>query len=143
MSTISDIADAVALKLNEHEGFETDFEAVRKTLPVLDISKMGNGLYVTVVPRTIEYSVVARTKTSGDYAIDVGVQQRISLEDDSECDSLLALVEQIALFLRGQHLSEEGASFVSVTNDPVVAADHLSKFQVFTSVLTVTYRVIR
>jgi len=52
------------------------------------------------------------------------------------------LVEQIADYLRRRPLGSIPAAWVRTANDPIYAAEHLAEDRVFTSVLTVTYRVM-
>jgi len=55
----------------------------------------------------------------------------------------VALVEQIADYLRQRPLGgAPGVLWVRSANDPIYAAEHLAEDRVFTSVLTVTYRVM-
>jgi len=56
---------------------------------------------------------------------------------------LCGLMDQIAAYLRRRPLAGvPGATWVRTLNDPVYAPEHLAQQRVFTSVLTVMYRMI-
>lgn len=78
-------------------------------------------------------------------AIDVGVQQKLPAEgEQAEIDALLDLVEEIADHLRLTRLPDApDAAWVGITHEPVVSSESLEQHRVFTSVLSVTYRVRR
>jgi hypothetical protein len=140
MSTILDIADAVTSALNAGP-FNPALNAERRYQPVFDLADLA-ALKVSVVPKSVTISNATRESGYFDCAIDIGVQKKIA--DDSELDGLVELVEQIADHLRQKRLDDAPeAAFVSIANEPVFAPEHLDQQHVFTSVLTVTYRVRR
>jgi len=53
----------------------------------------------------------------------------------------MTLVEEVVDCLRS--IRPVGAAFVAIENEPVFDPDHLDTQRVFTSLLTVTYRVRR
>ena len=143
MSAITGIADAVAASLNGGS-FNPAFTAERKHLPVFDLSQVGDALQVSVVPRSVAVSGGSRTANFFDIAVDIGVQKRIDTEDLAQADELLDLVEAIGDHLRLKRLETyPQAAWLALEHEPVIAAEHLEKLRVFTSVLTVTYRVRR
>lgn len=140
MSTILDIADAVTASLNAGP-FNPALSAERRYQPAFDLAELA-ALKVSVVPKSVTISNATRESGYFDCAIDIGVQKKIA--DDSELDGLVDLVEQIADHLRQMRLDDAPeAAFVSIANEPVFAPEHLDQQRVFTSVLTVTYRVRR
>lgn len=140
MSTILDIADAVTSSLNAGP-FNPALAAERRYQPAFDLADLA-ALKVSVVPKSVTISNATRESGYFDCAIDIGVQKKIA--DDTEIDGLVGLVEQIADHLRQKRLDDAPeAAFVSVANEPVFAPEHLDQQRVFTSVLTVTYRVRR
>jgi hypothetical protein len=141
MSVIVQLADAVAAELNA-AAFTPTFTAERRVLPVYELSELS-GLRVTVVPKAVEITGATRAASQHDLTIDIGVQQRVPPDADIDTFVLLlgGLVDAIADHLRRRELVQlPGVSWVSTTNDPVYAPEHLSERRVFTSVLTVTYR---
>jgi hypothetical protein len=141
MSLIVQVADAVKAELNVAT-FTPAFIAERRVLPVYDLSEL-TGLRVTVVPKAVEITGATRAASQHDLTIDIGVQQRVPPESDVDAFVLerSGLVDAIADHLRRRELVQlPGVSWVSTTNDPVYAPEHLSERRVFTSVLTVTYR---
>lgn len=140
MSTILDIADAVTAALNAGP-FDPALAAERRYQPAFDLADLA-ALKVSVVPKSVTISNATRESGFFDCAIDIGVQKKIA--DDAEMDTLVDLIEQIADHLRQKRLDDAPeAAFVSIANEPVFAPEHLDQQRVFTSVLTVTYRVRR
>ena len=144
MSLVLAVADAIVaalkaepLKLDAVRGYRPEFELVElKTLRV------------SVVPRGIEIALLNRNANQHDVSIDVGVQQKVDPDDTAALDALMVKVQQIADELRLRRLELPGGLggagvWVKTANEPVYSPDHLQTKQVFTSVLTFTYRVVR
>ena len=148
-SLIAQIADAVVTDLNAAgTEFEGEFTAERHYRPRFEV---GNGdldeLRVSVVPRGISIEKATRAGDIHEVQVDVAVQQKLPPEaDDSPAaiDMLMRTVQQIADHMRGRRLSAfEEAAWRRIENEPIYAVDHLDELRVFTSVLTLTYRVLR
>ena len=72
------------------------------------------------------------------------MQKKLATGDNEEIDPLLTLVDEIADYFRFQRLdSFPNAVWVKTENAPVYAVEHLDQLAQFTSVLTLTFRVIR
>ena len=142
MAAITDIADAVVAKLNA-ASFAQEFTAERHYRPVFDLPEMGT-LHVTVVPQGMALGPAGRGCNQYDYRIDIAVQQKFEDGDTAELDPLMSLVEQIADYFRLQRLDGyPAAAWIKTENDPIYAVDHMEQNRVFTSVLTLTFRVMR
>lgn len=142
MALALDIADAVAAELAAGE-FSQPFTPQRKVLPAVELTALKD-LHVTVVPKAMDITTASRIASQFDVQIDIGVQKKLSGEIEAEVPTLLSLVEEIAGFLRGRSLAgAPQATWVRTANEPLYAPDHLAEQRVFTSVLTVTYRVLR
>lgn len=142
MAMVIDIADAVAAELNAAPAgtFCAAFTAVRRVLPEFDLAELAE-LKVTVVPKAIEINGATRAASHLDCQIDIGVQQKLGKDLDTEVAALCTLVEEIATYLRRRPLAgAPRAAWVRTQNDPVYAPDHLANERTFTSVLTLTYR---
>jgi len=157
MSLITDIADAVASELNaappespeSPEGFSIPLNAQRRVLPQFEPEELSD-LQVSVVPKRLEITGATRTASQYEIAIDIGVQRRLGRDLDAEVAELGTLVDQIADYLRRRPLTQmagdpgiPGLTWVSTVNEPVYSPEHLAEQRVFTSVLTVTYRVLK
>ena len=138
---ITTIAQAVADLLNAHE-FSAPFNAERVALPEFDLADMQD-LHVTVVPRQVESAVLDRGSDSHDVKVDVAVQRKVASVANEEIDPLMALVREIADYLNRRPLPSVGAIWRKTENAPVYSPEHLREMRQFTSVLTVTYRVVR
>jgi len=139
MHTTVQVAQAVADALNAHE-FSVAFTAERMALPAFTLEEMQT-LHVTVVPREVAGSVLDRARDEDEVKVDVAVQKKVASAANEEIDPLLALVQEIADFLNRRPM--DGASWKKTENKPVYAPEHLREKQQFTSVLTVTYRMVR
>ena len=143
-----DIAHAVVTELNTapvppETGFSQAFTATRAYRPVFDLAELKT-LRVTVVPKGIEILNLSRHANQNDVSVDVAVQKKVNPDDLAELDSLMALTEQIGDFFRLRRLTAlPGALWTKTENVPVYSPEHLEQKQVFTSVLTLTFRVVR
>lgn len=143
MSTIVAIADAVAAHINAGT-FSQPLSAERMFQPAFTLEDLGT-LRVSVVPRTMAIAAASRDSSAFECVVDVGVQKKLPAEDEqSEIDVLLDLVEEMTDHLRLKRLPDAPeAAWVGIAHEPVVSSESLEQHRVFTSVLSVTYRVRR
>lgn len=141
MALITDIADAVVDELNDHD-FSEDFNAERLYLPVFELTDMGT-LHVTVGMRSIDTTVAARGDiTEKVVKIDVAVQKKLSkIEEYEETDGLIDFVEEITDFLRPIGMFSSARCYL-IENSPIYLPDHMSRLRQFTSVITLSLKVI-
>jgi hypothetical protein len=139
VSIIANIADAVVAALNGHQ-FSQSFTAVRAYRPEYDLRDMGD-LRVTVVPKSTEMTTAGRGLAQSDIQIDLAVQKKLTTGDNAEIDALMGLVQEIAEFIRSTGRFG-GAVWVKTENSPIYAPEHLGEMRLFTSVLTLTLRVM-
>jgi hypothetical protein len=146
---IIDIADAVVAALNAaanpdppvgEPAFSQPFTAVRKVLPAYELADLA-GVHVTVVPKGVDVTGASRSACQHDFQVDVGVQRKLGTDLEGETAAMLVLVDGIATFLRRRAMA--AAAWVRSANEPVYSPDHLAEKRLFTSVLTVTYRVMK
>ena len=142
MAVIIDIADAVVQELNAGT-FSMPLEAKRHYRPIFDLAEMQD-LHVTVVPKGLAIERLDRSRNQHDVAIDIAVQKKCQTADNAELDPLMALVEEIADFFRLRRLEScPAAVWIRTENMPIYAPEHLDELRQFTSVLTLTFRVVR
>lgn len=142
MAVITDIAEALVAELNATT-FSQPVAAQRLYLPRFDLPEMQT-LHVTVVPKGVVLALGDRARGQGDYSLDVAVQQKIVSGDNAELDGLTNLTEEIADRLRGRRLAAyPDAAWLQTELTVLYAQEHLAELRQFTSVLTVTYRVLR
>jgi len=142
MSTLLAIADAVVESLNAASLSQT-LTSERHYQPVFDLPEMSD-LHVSVVPKGIEVLASSRNQNQHDYAIDIGVQQKVA--DDTEADGLMTLAEEIADHFRLSRVQITGIGSIpvlKVATEPIFAPEHLTEKRVFTSIITLTFRVLR
>ena len=145
MSSIMDIADAVAAELNTAPAgtFDPEFTAVRRVLPEFELADLAD-LKVSVVPHGIEMSGATRSSQQMEIAVDIGVMKKLGTDLDAEVAVLCDLVEQIVDYLASRRLAEmPQAAWVRMANAPIYSPQHLATQRSFTSVLTVTYMIMR
>ena len=141
MSTIIKIADAVRGELNRGSWRE-EFVAERCYRPVYDLKDMKD-VHVSVVPRAVTETIQSRSRTQGDYTVDVAVQKKVA--DDEKTDGLMKLVEEIARHFRFRRLKLLGgdeAVWIGTVNAPIYVPEHLAELGQFTSVLSLTFRAL-
>ena len=139
MALLTDIADAVAAKITG-ANLAPGLVAERILLPVFELKDMKI-LKVSVVPKSRKIIQEARNANTDEVQIDIGVQKKIS--DDSELDGLLKLVEDIAALFKAERLEGyKRAICIKVENEPVYDYEHLRQLRQFTSVLTLTFKVL-
>ena len=144
------VADALVTLLNAAPvppatGFTPTFTAERAYRPQFDLEELQT-LRVSVVPKAIEIQTLGRRANQHDISIDVAVQQKVDVADSAALDTLMALVQQIADFVRLRRIDLAGGSsavWIKTDNTPIYSPEHLETKQVFTSVLTFTFRVVR
>ena len=138
---ISAIAEAVKQELAAGE-FSQTFVPQRSYRPRFKLQDM-DVLHVTVVAQSVVSEPVTRSSTQYDCKIDIGIQQRLSQEDNAIIDRLMDLVQELADFLQGRVLTQcPAAKFMGVERDPLYSPQHLDQQKQFTSVLTVSYRQV-
>ena len=141
MPLITQVAEAVIAELNGTT-FSQPFTAVRSYLPRSDLADLKT-LKVTVVPSGLTVVTASRGQTQQDVAIDIAVQQKLTGEDNTDLDPLLALAEEMAAHFRGKRLASfSDVVWVKTEFKAIYAPDHIDQLRAFTSVVTLTFRVI-
>lgn len=141
MATIIQISDAVVAQLNAAT-FSQPLTAARLYAPSFELPDM-DVLHVTVVPRGITSASLDRSRDTFSYEIDLAVQRKTD-GDQSSLDALMTLVEEIADHFRtGVLASFPAARCTDVKNVPVYSQEHLDELRQFTSVLTLTFCMVR
>ena len=142
MKLAIDIADAIVSELEAHTFSETLVVSCR-VLPEFELAEL-KALSVTVVPKSVDIANITRQSSSFTVAIDIGIQQKIGKDTDTEVARLSGMVTEIVAFMNRRKLTNQPAAvFVSIANEPVYAPEHLSGKRLFTSILTLHYKVIQ
>lgn len=142
MAVIIDIADAVVATLNAAH-LSRPLVAGRYYLPEFDLKDMDT-LHVSVVPAELEEEMADREQDFGEYTIHVAVQQRVGKLDNATLDGLMSLVEEIGDLFRHQRLpGYEQAQWQKSENRPIYDPKHLKEHGQFTSLLVLTFQVLR
>lgn len=145
MAMIIDLAEAVANELNSSPGgtFSQDFTAVRRVLPEFELADLAE-LRVSVVPKAVGISNATRQASQYDLQIDIGVQKKLGKDLDTEVAVLAGFIEEVMSFLKRRPLSADpNAVWVKMENEPIYSPGHLAEQRVFTSVITLTYQILK
>ena len=135
MSRIADLIDAVVAEL-QSGGFT---QAERGLLPVFDLQQLSD-LHITVLPSTVEREESTRGSVVETLSVAIGIQQRIDVDNNG--DDLFDVVEDIVDFMHRRQLAAlPDAVAFSIVVDPIFAPEHLDTSRVFTSVITLTYKI--
>ena len=142
MATIAQIAEAVKVAL-AGGSFNVSFTPAREYLPAYDLEDLAD-LKVVVVPKGRDESLAGRGVNQTEAQVDIGVMKKLTDLTPATVDPLIALVEEIVAFFRRKNLTadSETAAWIRTENDPLYSTEHMQKFRQFTSVITLTYRLV-
>jgi len=152
MAIRTDITQAVADELNTGVasgafGVGVTFAAVRAYEPIKNLSEPKK-IYVTVVTRSFAQEPASRISTYIDVMVDVAIQKKVGSDisgnvNIDEIDPLATIVELVVEFFNRKRLSGfPAAVWTNTENQMIYIQDHLSEKRLFTSVITLTYRVM-
>jgi hypothetical protein len=131
MSSIIDIANEVAYVL-------AITVATVRLAPEFSLDSMDE-LNVAIVPKGVEFTAHSRSASEKTVKIDIGVMKKCS---DDEVESLLNTVQSICGRFERLRLGSTRALCVKVENNPIYAPEHLVQRKQFTSVITLTFKII-
>ena len=136
------VADSVVAQLNAAQ-LSQPVQAVRGYVPEYDLKEMKS-LRVTVVPREVSVAAVSRDRLAYGAQVDIAVQQKFAKGDNAEIDPLIDLVEEIADLFRLKRLDSYPAAIWANTEHRVLySPEHWIEMRQFTSLLTLTFRIVR
>jgi len=143
-AVVIEVADAVVRTLNDGS-FSQSFVAERTYDPERALAEYQT-LRVTVVPKGRQMQFADRSRMQQDVAIDVAIQRRVA--SDTETDEMMALVDEVLDYWKDHRILKDSqqnplASWLRAGNEPIFVPKHLREDHVLTSVLTLTFRVIR
>ena len=142
MSLIIELSDALVAEINNGT-FSQPLTAIREYVPSYDLSEMHD-LHVTVVPQEVRLAGGDRSRSQGDFGIDVAVQQKLQQADNAEIDQLTGFTEELMDYLRAKRLTQyPKAAWLHTDQRVLYAPEHVIELRQFTSVFTLTYRVLR
>lgn len=130
MSEVLKIAEAVAVEL-------VDYHAEVVFFPEFELRELDE-MRVVVVPMATEYKTLSRAAHEELLKVQIGFLKR-GCEDN--LPDLLRLVEGLGLGFLNKKLA--GATCVCVAYNPIYSAEHLRERGQFTSVIELTFKLIR
>lgn len=141
MPVITDVADAVVAELNAAT-FSQSFTAKRHYQPRYELADLQT-LHVTVIPSGLTTQLLGRGQSQREVAIDIAVQKKLDQEQNADVDPLMALAEEIAEHFRGRRLTDfPNAIWSKTEHRAIYATEHLQQYRQFTSVMTLTFKVL-
>lgn len=152
-AVVVEIAEEVKDALND-AAFSMPFTAERLYVPRFRLRKNSPGesgdpdldtLRVSVVPRELSLVALNRGADDFDYSIDVAIQRRLESDDPADVDPYMGLAQEVVDLFRGKFLAGVfgRAACVSAANLPIYSPEFLNESKVFTSVVTLTFRLAR
>jgi hypothetical protein len=144
-SKIVALAKAVAAELNgDATTFSMEFQAERKYQPYEDLRDYAE-VKVIVIPRsdTEVPGAGSRRAPLRDIVIDVGVQKKIKPQTEvQEYDELFGLVEEIKDFFRVKRsdIFPDAVAYM-IANDPIFAPQLTDEMNLFTSIISINFRM--
>jgi hypothetical protein len=152
IAVIDILADAVTATLKAAAtSLSLSFTADQLYVPVHELDDLA-GLKLTIVPTGLTGALASRGGLfTMDYVIDIGIQQRQTVNlalpgpvDPAVVRPLMYFVEQVFDLFRGKNLASDPVALcVEAANNPVYVPAHLDEMRVFTSVLSLTFRLVR
>lgn len=130
MSEVLKIAESVAAELAEYHAEVVFF-------PEFELRELDE-MRVVVVPLATEYKTLSRAAHEELLKVQIGFLKR-GCEDN--LPDLLRLVEGLGLGFLNKKLA--GATCVCVAYNPIYSAEHLRERGQFTSVIELTFKLIR
>ena len=114
------------------------FTAERLYIPEFKLEDVGS-LKVSVIPSSRPEVVYSRDRTQVDFVVSVGIQKAT---DNllSDFDDMVEFVEEINDLFKLKKLPTTDASWVASETDPVYDHEYGTEMNVFTSVLSLTFR---
>jgi len=137
---VIDLADKVVLSLNS-ENYSLSFTAVRTLFPFYELKDL-TVLHVTVVPKSINIESASRSSNEYEYQVDIAIQKAVKSPDDVEVNSLMDLAIEIAKSFRGKVFQNLGTVCSKQSIDPLYSVEHIQPPSVFTSVVTLNFKII-
>lgn len=132
------LADAVVAEINASP---LGLAAVRHYRPQFDLAELKT-LRCSVVPRGIVISALNRKANQNDLNVDVAVQKKLVTADNDEIDPLMLKVQELIDLLRMKRLTTlPSAAWIKAQNNPIYALEHMDQQRVFTSLISLTYRM--
>ncbi len=141
------VADAVVTALTGGT-YSQAFTARRDYEPAAELED-ADVLDVVCVPRAWAEEPETRSSTRHDLQVAVGVRKKLgqlnAAAEKTALDGLMTLVAEIAARLRRRQLTvgTATAAWLRSANEPIMSPEHLRSWRQFTSVLTVTYRMVQ
>ena len=135
------LSEKIVTTLNDSE-FDLEFTAVRTLFPFYELKDLSN-LKVTVVPKSVNITTATRSSNEFDYQIDIAIQKAVKSPDDSEVTALTELALAIAKSFRNKVYEDIGAVCFKQSIDPLYSVEHIQPPSVFTSVLTLNFKIVQ
>jgi hypothetical protein len=134
------LAEKIVQTLNAGS-FTLPFTAIRTLFPFYELKDLST-LRVTVVPKAVNIATATRSSSEFDYQIDIAIQKAVKSPDDAEVTALTELALAIAKSFRNKVYQDIGAVCFKQSIDPLYSVEHIQPPSVFTSIITLNFKII-
>lgn len=139
-NVVAQLVNAVAAELNR-DAWPVMFTAAPNYRPKASIEELAT-LRAYVSPGTYTEVAIARNMTEATIGVLVGLQQKIESDAPDAVEPMIDLSQAVLAFMRSRTLSTmPGARWFASEVTTLYSPEHLD-MNVFTSVLTLTYRLL-
>lgn len=148
IKTLLDIADAVVVKLNAGSFSKTFTAAVRDDTDLKLEDSAADSVYVDIVPGGVKIERATRDARVFDCRTDIGIRCRPTTIDMTHFRDLLAFAGEIEEFLKPSDgncrtlTTYTDAAWIASEFRALWVPRHWHEWRQFTSIISVTYRVI-
>jgi hypothetical protein len=134
------LAEKIVTTLNDGE-FDLEFTATKTLFPFYELKDLST-LRVTIVPKSVNITTASRAASEFDYQVDIAIQKAVKSPDDAEVTVLTDFALVIAKSFRNKVYQDIGAVCFKQSIDPLYSVEHIQPPSVFTSVVTLNFKVI-
>ena len=142
MGMMTDLWEAVAAEL-EDATFSQSLTVVREYVPRRVLTDLTEEVLAIVAPGRVIIANLDRGRIIRDMGIQIALQCKVADLEVSTVDPLLDLVEEVADHFRALHLPEMiDARWWQSEHTGLYLPEHADQFLAFTSVVTLTYKLV-
>lgn len=142
-TTIPDLTAAVYSEVADSGIFGSGDTVRRSWLPREDVRDMAVGAFlVTVTPQGQDAEILNRGSMMRTVTIAIAIQCRVEDFGNATIDPMVEQSESVLAYMFGRELTDAPeALFLGANMSPIMSPLHADDFSVFTSVVTVRYKI--
>ncbi len=138
MASLPEVSAAVAQVIDDAT-LPHPVTVERSWLPIHDLAELADTV-VSVMPAGQTTEPAGRSRRKRQFRVEVGVQRKLTTDEASEIDDLVALSDAVAALFERQRLPGlDTVVWAKAEHQPVVALEHLNEMRQFTGVILLTF----